>query len=62
MARYVLPFREEQVGFYYIEAESLEEAKSIVRVGDFTENHEPFYKNGVVEWDEDEMYEVGGNA
>lgn len=62
MARYVLPFREEQTGFYYIEAESLEEAKSIVRVGDFTEDHEPFYKNGSVEWDEDEMYEVGGNA
>ena len=59
MAQFVLPFWEEQTGFYLIEAETLEEAKAIVKQGDFTEDHEPHYKNGVVEWDEDTMYEAG---
>lgn len=59
MAKFALPFWEEQTGFYYIEAETLEEAKAIVIAGDFTEDHEPFYKNGVVEWDEEQIFEVG---
>ena len=59
MAQFALPFYEEQTGFYIIEADTLEEAKAIVIQGDFTEDHEPYYKNGQVEWDEDEMYEVG---
>jgi hypothetical protein len=57
MKIFVLPFHEEQSGFYYIEAESLEEAKAIVAQGDFTEDHEPYYKSGQVEWNEDKMYE-----
>ncbi len=59
MAKYVLPFWEEQTGFYVIEADTLEEAKSIVELGDFTEDHEPHYKSGVVEWDVDQIYEAG---
>jgi hypothetical protein len=57
--KYVLPFTEYQTGFYYIEADSLEEAKAIVVAGDFTEDHEPYYKNGQVEWSEDELFEAG---
>ena len=59
MAKYVLPFWEEQTGFYLIEADTLEEARSIVELGDFTEDHEPHYKSGVVEWDVDQIYEAG---
>jgi hypothetical protein len=59
MAKYVLPFWEEQTGFYVIEADTLEEARSIVELGDFTEDHEPHYKSGVVEWDVDQIYEAG---
>ncbi len=61
MAKFALPFWEEQTGFYYIEAETLEEAQAIVRAGDFTEDHEPFYKNGSVEWDEEQIFQVGEN-
>lgn len=58
MAKFVLPFVEVQRGRYVIEAGSLAEARAIVEVGDFTENHEPFYKDGVVEWDVDELVEL----
>jgi hypothetical protein len=55
MATFMLPFEEHQRGWYEIEADSIEEAKAIVIAGDFTENHEPFYKDGVVEWDENDL-------
>ena len=58
MAKFVLPFVEVQRGRYVIEAGSLAEARAIVEVGDFTEDHEPFYKDGVVEWDVDELVEL----
>lgn len=58
MPKYILPFYEYQRGWYEIEADSLEEAKEIVIDGDFTENHEQFYKDGSVEWDEEEIYEL----
>lgn len=58
MPKYILPFQEYQRGWYEIEAESLEEAKAIVIAGDFTEDHEPNYKDGYVEWDENELEEV----
>jgi hypothetical protein len=58
MAKFRLPFVEVQRGWYEIEAGSLAEAKAIVGVGDFTEDHEPFYKDGVVEWDESELVEA----
>lgn len=57
MATFILPFEEHQRGWYEIEADSIEEAKAIVIAGDFTEDHEPFYKDGVVEWDEDNIAE-----
>jgi hypothetical protein len=57
MAKYILPFWEEQRGWYEIEADSLEEAKAIVEVGDFVEDHEPHYKDGQVEWNIDDLYE-----
>lgn len=59
MAKYILPFYEEQTGWYEIEADSIEEAKAIVIAGDFTEDHEPYYKNGQVEWNIDALYEEG---
>ena len=61
MTKYILPFEEHQRGWYEIEADSIEEAKAIVIAGDFTEDHEPFYKDGVVEWDENELYEEKDN-
>jgi hypothetical protein len=57
MATFILPFEEHQRGWYEIEADSIEEAKAIVIAGDFTEDHEPFYKDGVVEWDESNITE-----
>jgi hypothetical protein len=57
MATFILPFEEHQRGWYEIEADSIEEAKAIVIAGDFTEDHEPFYKDGVVEWDENNITE-----
>ena len=59
---YVLPFTEVQRGWYEIEADSLEEAKAIAIAGDFTEDHEPFYRDGRVDWDENEMYEDTGKV
>ena len=57
MAKYILPFWEEQRGWYEIEADSLDKAKEIVKLSDFTENHEPQYRGGQVEWNIDKMYE-----
>jgi len=57
MATFILPFEEHQRGWYEIEADSIEEAKAIVIAGDFTEDHEPSYKDGVVEWDESNITE-----
>jgi hypothetical protein len=57
MATFLLPFEEHQRGWYEIEADSIEEAKAIVIAGNFTEDHEPFYKDGVVEWDENNITE-----
>jgi hypothetical protein len=54
---YLLPFVEVNRGWYEIEADSLEEAKAIVIKGDFTEDTEPNYKDGTVEWDENELQE-----
>jgi hypothetical protein len=57
MPKYILPFTEVQRGWYEIEASTIEEARAIVVLGDFTENHDPFYKDGVTEWDENELTE-----
>ena len=57
MATFILPFNEYQRGWYEIEADTLEEARAIVIEGNFTEDHEPFYKDGVVEWDENNITE-----
>lgn len=57
MATFILPFEEHQRGWYEIEANSIEEAKAIVIAGDFTEDHEPFYKDGTVNWDENDITE-----
>lgn len=59
MKTYILPFTEYQRGWYEIEAESLEHAKTIVELGDFTETCEPFYKDGLVEWDKETIVEKG---
>lgn len=56
MATFILPFHEYQRGWYEIEAESLDEAVAIVNEGDFTEDHEPNYKDGRVEWCADDLY------
>jgi hypothetical protein len=58
MAMYVLPFTEVNRGWYEIEADSLEEARSIVIKGEFTEDHDPKYKDGYTEWDENELEET----
>jgi hypothetical protein len=57
MATFILPFNEYQRGWYEIEADTLEEARAIVIEGNFTEDHEPFYKDGSVEWDENNITE-----
>lgn len=57
MKKYTLPFIETQRGWYEIEANSLEEARQIVIAGDFTENTEPNYKDGITEWNEDDLIE-----
>jgi hypothetical protein len=57
MPKYTLPFTEIQRGWYEIEANSLEEAKQIVIAGDFTENTEPNYKDGITEWDPETLRE-----
>jgi hypothetical protein len=57
---YTLPFTETNRGWYEIEADSLEEAKAIVIKGDFTEDHDPNYKDGYTEWDENELQEIEG--
>lgn len=56
--KFILPFTEFQRGWYEIEADSLEEAREIAIAGDFTEDHEPFYKDGEVSWDENELVEA----
>ena len=61
MAMYVLPFTEVNRGWYEIEADSLEEAKAIVIKGDFTEDHDPNYKDAYTEWDENELEEIEGS-
>ena len=58
MAIYTLPFTEVNRGWYEIEADSLEEAKSIVEAGDFTEDHDPNYKDGYTEWEVNKLEEV----
>jgi hypothetical protein len=55
MSKYALPFLEVNRGWYEIEADSLEEAKQIAIEGAFTEDHEPFYKDGRTEWDENDL-------
>ena len=57
MKKYILPFTETQRGWYEIEANSLEEAKQIVIAGDFTENTDPNYKDGITEYDENDLIE-----
>ena len=58
MPKYILPFTEVQRGWYEIEADTIEEARAIVAEGDFTEYLEPAgYKDGAVEWDENELTE-----
>jgi hypothetical protein len=58
MPKYILPFQEYNRGWYEIEAESLEEAKAIAIEGSFTEDHDPQYRDGHTEWDENEMEEA----
>lgn len=60
MPMYVLPFTEVNRGWYEIEADSLEQAKAIVIKGDFTEDHDPNYKDGHTEWDENDLQEIEG--
>ena len=62
MAMFILPFYETQRGWYEIEADSLEAAKAIVIDGDFTENHEQFYKDGTVDYDENDLFEEVNNG
>lgn len=58
MTKYYLPFEEYQRGWYEIEADSLEEAQAIVRVGDFSEYLDPNYKDGYTTWDIDMLQEA----
>jgi hypothetical protein len=58
MKKYILPFTETQRGWYEIEAENIEQARQIVIEGNFTEDHEPNYKDGITEWDEQEIEEI----
>lgn len=53
---YILPFEETMTGWYEIEANSLEHAKEIVRLGDFTEYAEPQYRHGTTDWDLEKIY------
>ena len=58
MATFILPFYETQRGWYEIEAETIEEARAIAVSDEFTLNdYEPFYKDGTVEWDENDITE-----
>lgn len=57
MRKFILPFEEYQKGWYEIEANSLEEAKQIVKQGDFTEYAEPNYGSGYTNWDIEELKE-----
>lgn len=61
MPIFILPFREEQSGWYEIEAESLEAAKEIVNETNVMIDHTPYYRSGTVEYDEKEMYEQKDN-
>jgi hypothetical protein len=58
MAKFILPFEEYQRGWYEIEAETLEQAQAIVIAGDFTEDHDPQYKDGRVDWNEEDLTQV----
>lgn len=57
MPKYILPFTEYQRGWYEIEADTIEQARAIVIAGDFTEDTEPNYKDGEVNWDANELEE-----
>lgn len=57
VAKYILPFVETQRGWYEIEADSLEQAKSLASDMDYMVDLEPNYKDGHVNWDENEIEE-----
>ena len=57
MGKYILPFTEVQRGWYEIEADSLEQAKSLASDMDYMVDLEPNYKDGHVNWDENEIEE-----
>ena len=57
MAKFILPFYEEQTGWYEIEADSLEQAKSLASDMDYMVDLEPNYKDGHVDWDENDVVE-----
>ena len=52
MTKYILPFTETQQGWYEIEAESLEQAKSLASDMDYMVDLEPHYRHSHVNWDE----------
>lgn len=56
MPKYIVPFTEYQRGWYEITADTIEQAKEIAKQGDFTEDHEPQYRDGRVEWNEEDIY------
>jgi hypothetical protein len=62
MPIYALPFEEYQCGWYEIETDSIEEARQIAIQGEFTEDHEPYYKKGYTTWDENEIEEITHNG
>jgi hypothetical protein len=57
MGKYILPFTEVQRGWYEIEADSLEQAKLLASDMDYMVDLEPNYKDGRVEWDENDVVE-----
>lgn len=57
MKKYILPFIETQRGWYEIEAENIEQARQIVIDNNFTEDHEPYYKDGITEWHANDLIE-----
>ena len=51
MGKFILPFIETNRGWFEIEADTLEEAQAIADSDELV-TYEPFYKDGVTDWDE----------
>jgi hypothetical protein len=52
MATYTIPFEENLRGWFEIEADSIEEAKTILEEGSAEVDYARFYKDGTTNWDE----------